>query len=90
MGIQYTGISVLVIAIFILAISPVSGSRNIHRITIERRNQRFQPQHNSIHPLHTPAAAAAAGPKESRNDKVDPIMGVSQRVIPRGPNPLHN
>ncbi|KAK9079671.1 hypothetical protein SSX86_001344 [Deinandra increscens subsp. villosa] len=89
MGIQYTRIRFIMITVIILAISSVSGSRNIHRITIEGRNQRFKPQNNSNHIWHTPASAAAA-PKESKNHKVDPIMGVSQRVIPGGPNPLHN
>ncbi|KAJ0555522.1 hypothetical protein HanRHA438_Chr07g0291871 [Helianthus annuus] len=81
MGIQYTGIAFLAITVFILVISPVSSSRHIHRFTVQDSNQRFQSQHNS---------AAAAAPKESRNDKIDPITGVSQRVIPGGPNPLHN
>ncbi|KAI3792462.1 hypothetical protein L2E82_06342 [Cichorium intybus] len=89
MGIHYAGIPVLAITIFILIIAPVSNSRNIHRITIEGNNQRFQPPHhsNSKHPWHTTTASA---PKESWNNNADPITGVSKRETPGGPNPLHN
>ncbi|KAL8216680.1 hypothetical protein R6Q57_023517 [Mikania cordata] len=88
MRIQYTGIAFLAITVFILMIALVSSSRNIHRITIEGMNQRFQPQFNSSHPVYTPTPAASL--KESWNDTTDPIIGVSQRAIPGGPNPLHN
>ncbi|CAH1451435.1 unnamed protein product [Lactuca virosa] len=89
MGIQHAGIRILAITVFILVVAPVSNSRNIHRITIEGFNQRFQPKHHSYskHPWHTTAAAA---PKESRNYNTDPITGVSKRETPGGPNPLHN
>ncbi|GKE41394.1 hypothetical protein Tco_1468678 [Tanacetum coccineum] len=89
MGIQYTGIPVLAITIIILVIAPVSSSRNIHRITLEEENdQSFKPQHHSNHPWHTPTEAAA--PRESSNNELDPLYGVSQRTVPGGPNPLHN
>ncbi|KAL4592874.1 hypothetical protein LXL04_005881 [Taraxacum kok-saghyz] len=89
MGIQYAGIPILAIMVFILVIAPVSNSRNIHRITIDGNSQRFQPQRhsNSRHPWRTTEAPA---PKESMNYNTDPINGVSKRETPGGPNPLHN
>lgn len=79
MKIHYLSFQFLLIFAIIISISQLSSCRNIQEITPTSTNQRF----NSRFSWHSSAPA----PKLSRNDE---SYRVSHRMVPGGPNPLHN
>ncbi|CAN4077774.1 unnamed protein product [Withania somnifera] len=81
MKIHYLSFQFLLILV-ILSVSQVSSCRKIQEITPTSTNQRF----NSRFSWHNYAPA----PKESRNEDIDQKYRVSHRMVPGGPNPLHN
>lgn len=82
MKIQYPSFKFLLILVIILFVSQLSNCRKIQEITPTSIEQRL----NSRISWHN----LAPSPKKSRNEDIDKSYRVSHRIVPGGPNPLHN
>lgn len=78
-------ISTLIVAIVFLAIIQSSNCRPISTATTQPSNTEQRLRYNSRY-----APLFLSSMESMRNKKINPIHAVSRRLVPEGPNPLHN
>lgn len=82
---QTCSISTLIVAIVFLAIIQSSNCRPISTATTQPSNAEQRLRYNSRY-----APLFLSSMESMRNKKTNPIHAVSRRLVPEGPNPLHN
>ncbi|KAF3448535.1 hypothetical protein FNV43_RR09248 [Rhamnella rubrinervis] len=91
MGIQSNPIRLpcgFLMIMFILMVTQFSTCRHLHRITSEETNK--PADKNEFYTRFSWHSSAKAAEGSTKYEHMDPSHGVSLRVVPTGPNPLHN